>query len=101
MPDLRQRFRSVSVPGRDSLTARNGFKAASALLFFTALAGLILVSVTADMVLIAVLAGVLVSQMLYVLLPMKRIRAKAATLYTGKAGEEVYDELEDRGGGLR
>lgn len=99
MPDLRQRFRSVSLPGRDAVTARNGFKAASAMLFFGVLLALILVSVTADIVLVAILAGVLVSQMLYVLLPMQRIRKKAATLYTGKAGEEFYDELEDRGGG--
>lgn len=101
MPDLRQRLRSTSLPGRGALSLQNGFRLASMLLFFAVMIALILVSVTADIILVAILASVLVAQMLHVLLPMERIRAKARTLYTGEAGEDVYDELDDRGGRLK
>lgn len=71
------------------------------LLFFGVLVALVAVSLSADIVAIGILAGVMVSQMLYVILPMDRIRASARRLYTGEAGEEVYEDLENRGGRLR
>lgn len=100
MPDLRRRLRSVDPPGREDVTVRNVFRAGSIALFFLVAAALVFVSLTADIFLVVLLSGVLLSQMLWVLLPMRRIRARARALWTGEAGEEVYEELEDRGGGL-
>ncbi len=39
--------------------------------------------------------------MLYVVLPMNTIRENAYELYSGEAGEQAYEELEDRGGKFR
>jgi hypothetical protein len=39
--------------------------------------------------------------MLYVVLPVERIRARAYRLWSGEAGEDAYEELEERGGRLR
>lgn len=100
MPDLRRSLRSVDLPGREDVTLRNAFRLTSIALFFGTAAMLVLVSITADIFLIALFTGVLLSQMLYVILPMDRIRGKARALWTGEAGEEAYEELEDRGGGL-
>ena len=101
MPDLRSRLRSADLPSRDQVTARSAFRIGSMVLFFVVLATLVAVSLAADMVVIAILAGVLVSQMLYVILPMHEIRTRARTLWTGEAGESVYDELEEPGGRFR
>lgn len=101
MPDLRSRLRSADLPSRDQVTARSAFRVGSMAMFFVVLVGLVALSITADVIVLGILAGVLVSQMLYVILPMRKIRAKARGLYTGEAGESVYDEIEERGGKLR
>ena len=59
------------------------------------------ISFGADAIALALLGSVLVAQMLYVILPMNTIRSKAYRLYTGEAGEDAYEELEDRGGRFR
>lgn len=100
MPDLRRRLRSVDPPGREDVTLRNAFRLTSIVLFFGVMFVLVSISLTSDIVVVAVLAGVFLAQMLYVILPMDRIRGKARALWTGEAGEDVYEELEDRGGGL-
>lgn len=100
MPDLRRSLRSVDTPSREDITLRNTFRLTSIVVFFAVMVVLIALSLTADVVLVTILAGLLVSQMLYVILPMDRVRAKARALWTGEAGEEAYEELEDRGGGL-
>lgn len=83
------------------MTLRSAFRFASMLVFFGLLGALILFSITADIILLGILAGVIVSQMLYVILPMQDIRARAKKLYSGEAGEAVYEDLEERGGKLR
>lgn len=98
--DLRSLFRSVDAPDRENVTLRNAFKLLSMVAFFAVAAVLLSISLTSDIVVMAILAGVFLSQMLYVILPMETIRARARRLWTGEAGAEAYDELEDRGGGL-
>jgi hypothetical protein len=100
MPDLRRTLRSVDTPGREDVTLRNTFRLLSMLVFFLMMGALVVLSLSSDVVLVTILAGVLLAQMLYILLPMDRIRARARMFWTGEAGEEVYEELEDRGGGL-
>lgn len=100
--DLRQWFRSADLPDREDVNGKTAFRLLSMAVFFGLLFGLVAVSISADIVFIAILAGVLVSQMLWVILPMKKIRARARRLFTGEAGEDLYDDLDERrGGGLR
>ncbi|WP_324662408.1 hypothetical protein [Haloarcula sediminis] len=99
--DLRSRLRSAEVPSREDFTLRRAFSAASVLLFAVLFLLLVALSLGADIFLVSVLASVAVAQLLMVVLPVQRIRAKARALYTGKAGEEVYEELEERGGRFR
>lgn len=100
MPDPRRLLRSIDPPGREAVTLRNAFRAGSVALFFVLMGALILVSLTADIVLAAILAAAVLSQMLWVILPKERIQARARALWTGEAGENAYEEIEDRGGGL-
>jgi hypothetical protein len=101
MPDIRRRLRSIDLPDRDDINGRTFFRWGSqalfALLFIVALS----LSFGADVLAFALLGTILVGQMLYVVLPMERIRGRVRRLASGEAGEDVYEELEDRGGGLR
>lgn len=56
----------------------------------------LILSISADMIFVAIGASVLVAQMLFVALPMDRVRARARRYWTGEAGEDVVDELEAR-----
>lgn len=98
MPDLRRWFRSVDPPGKEDINARTAFRFGSTVLFFALLIAFVALSVSADMVAIAILASVIVSQMLWVLLPVDDIRDKARMLATGEAGDEVFEELDERRG---
>lgn len=95
MPDLRRRLRSVELPSRDDLTGRKLAGLASRVLFVVLLIAAVAISLSADIIAVAILASVLVAQMLYVLFPMDEIRGKARSLWTGEAGEEAYEELEE------
>jgi hypothetical protein len=101
MPDIRRRLRSVDVPSRDDFTAKTAFRWASRALFVGLFVLAVLLSFGADALALTILASVLIAQMLYVVLPVRRIRARAYSLWSGEAGEQAYEELEDRGGGLR
>lgn len=101
MPDIRQRLRSVDVPEREDFTAKTFFRWGSRAVFVGVFLIAVAISFGADAIALALLGSVLVAQMLYVILPMNTIRAKAYRLYTGEAGEDAYEELEDRGGRFR
>ena len=101
MPDIRRRLRSVDVPDRSSFTLKNAAGWASRGVFVLLLVAGVMLSLSADMIALTVIASVLVAQMLYVILPIRRIRARARMLWTGEAGEEAYENLEERGGRFR
>jgi hypothetical protein len=101
MPDIRRRLRSAQLPDREDIGPRLVFRWSAMGVFFVAMVALLIISVTADIVLLGILAATLLSQMLYVILPMENIRAKARRLYTGEAGEDAYEQLEERGGRFR
>lgn len=96
--DLRRCLRSADLPTKANMSARYTARMAARFLFIAGLATLISLSVTAEITGIAVGASVLVAQMLYVILPVQRIRAKARYFATGEAGDAFVDEVEERGG---
>lgn len=101
MPDIRRRLRSIDLPDRQSFTVRNLFRWSSRILFAGVFVIAVSLSFGADAIALALLGSVIVAQMLYVVLPVEVLRKKAYRLYSGEAGEQAYEELEDRGGGLR
>lgn len=101
MPDIRRRLRSVELPDRGDFTVKTLFRLSSRALFVGLFLVAVAISFGADAIALALLGSVLVAQMLYVVLPVKGIRERAYRLWTGEAGEDAYEELEDRGGGLR
>lgn len=101
MPDIRRRLRSVDLPEREDFTVKTAFRWGSRGLFVALFLVALSLSFTADVLVLALLASVVIAQMLYVVLPVENIRARAYSLWSGEAGEEAYEELEDRGGGLR
>lgn len=96
MTDLRRRLRSVKVPDREEFGARLLARWMARFLFVAAFLFAVALSISADMVFVAIGASVLVAQMLFVVLPMTRIRARVRRYWTGEAGEDVVDELEAR-----
>lgn len=96
MTDLRRRLRSVDLPDRDDFGARTAARWAARFVFIGVFLVAVGLSISADMVFVAIGASVLVAQMLFVVLPMNRIRARVRRYWTGEAGEEVVDELEAR-----
>lgn len=101
MPDIRRRLRSVDLPDRYDLTVKTFFRWGSRALFIGVFLLALILSFGADAMAFALLGTVLVAQMLYVVLPIEGIRQRAFRLWSGEAGEDAYEELEDRGGGLR
>jgi hypothetical protein len=101
MPDIRRRLRSVDLPGREEFTLRNAFRWTSRGLFVGVFLLAVSLSFGADAIAFALLGSVLLAQMLYVVLPVERIRARAYRLWSGEAGGDAYEELEERGGRLR
>jgi len=99
--DVRRRLRSVDLPSREDVTVRSAFRWGSRLVFIGVFLVAVMLSFAADAIAVALLASVLLAQMLYVILPMNTIREKAYGLYSGEAGEQAYEELEDRGGKFR
>lgn len=101
MPDIRRRLRSVDVPDRGSVSVRSVFRVGSRIFFLVVLAVGIFITISADIFLVTILASVIVVQALYVVLPIDNIRSRFERLYTGDAGDDVYEELDDRrdGGG--
>jgi len=83
------------------VTIRSAFRWGSRLLFISVFLVAVALSFAADAIAVALLASVLLAQMLYVVLPMNTVREKAEEFYSGEAGEQAYEELEDRGGNLR
>ncbi len=101
MPDIRRRLRSVDLPEREDLTVRTAFRWGSRAVFVILFVIALTLSFGADAIAFALLGSVLLAQMLYVVLPMDSIRARAYRLWTGEAGEDAYEELEERGGRFR
>lgn len=104
MPDIRRRLRSADLPDRDSVSARSVFRVGSRLFFVLVLAVGVFITITADIFLVTILATMIVVQALYVVLPIEDIRNRFRRLYTGDAGDDVYEELDERregGGRLR
>ncbi len=101
MPDIRRRLRSVDLPEREDVTVRSAFRWSSRAVFIGLFLVAVALSFTADAIVVALLASVLLAQMLYVVLPMNTIREKAYKMYSGEAGEQAYEELEERGGRFR
>ncbi len=84
------------MPEREEFGARMLARWGARLLFVAAFLLALALSISADMVFVAIGASVLVAQMLIVVLPMNRIRARVRRYWTGEAGEDVVDELEAR-----
>lgn len=101
MPDLRRRLRSVDPPSREDLTVKTLFRWSSRALFVFVFLLAVALSFGADAIAFALLGSVLLAQMLYVVLPVESIRARAYRLWSGEAGEDAYEELEGRGGRFR
>ncbi len=100
MSDFRRRLRSVDLPQREDVTVRTAARWMSRALFVGLFILAVMLSFTADAIAVALIGSVLVAQMLYVVLPVEGIRQRAYRLWTGEAGEDAVEELEDRGGGL-
>jgi len=83
------------------VTIRTAFRWGSRAVFIGVFLVAVILSFAADAIAVALLASVLLAQMLYVVLPMNTIREKAYRLYSGEAGEQAYEELEERGERLR
>ncbi len=96
--DLRRHLRSAELPEKADLSLRLTARLGARILFVATLVSLIGLSVGAEMTGIAVGASVLVAQLLYVILPVDRIRSRARFFATGEAGDAFVDEVEDRGG---
>lgn len=101
MPDIRRRLRSVDLPEREDVTVRTAFRWGSRAVFVGLFLIAVAISFTADAIAVALIGSVLLAQMLYVVLPVNTLREKAHKLYSGEAGEDAYEELEDRGGRFR
>ncbi|MFC4553545.1 MULTISPECIES: hypothetical protein [Halorussus] len=79
---------------RDVFSGRSIAKGVSIGLFFALVLVFLVLSVAANSVVIVVFAGVILSQFLYVVLPIQRIRGKAHRLWTGEAGEDAYEDAQ-------
>ena len=96
MTDPRRRLRSIEVPTREELGPRLAARWLARVLFVGLFLFAVALSISADVILVAIGASVLVAQMVIVVLPIERLRARARRLWTGEAGEDVVEGLEDR-----
>jgi len=101
MPDIRRRLRSVDLPEREDITVRTAFRWGSRAVFILLFLLAVALSFGADAIAFAIIGSVILAQMLYVVLPVESIRARAYRLWSGEAGEDAYEELEERGGRFR
>jgi len=96
--DLRRRLRSADLPSKADMSLRFTARIGARIIFIAIVAFLLTLSVAAEITAVGVGASVLVAQMLFVVLPVDKIRAKAKFLATGEAGDAFVDEVENRGG---
>lgn len=93
---LRSWLRGTDLPERDDFTLRAAFAWASRLLFFAVMGILVLLSMAADGALAVAAITAILAQLLYIVLPVTKIRNTGNALLSGNAGRETYDELEEQ-----
>lgn len=94
--DLRRMLRGSGGPSPD-ISGRTIARSVSKLLFIAVLAGLLIIATATDHIVVALGLMAILSQFFRIVLPVETIREKGEWLWTGKAGEEAYEEAADVG----